>query len=275
MADTAVARPLGDCFRSERFQAFFAKLRACGRGTLMLDYDGTLAPFTPDRDTAGPYPEVPRLLDGIMKSARTRIIIVSGRPAGSVALLLSTRRIPEIWGLHGLERINAAGIRELLPFSEQDLQVLAEADVQLSAAGLGNYLEFKPGSVAVHWRAASSARKKKIKQEAKKVMDSLADQSGLVVLDFAEGLELRVSSANKGDAVRTALGERAASPAVYIGDDITDEDAFRAINQLKGFSILMLPTERKTCAQARFRTPAELFAFLEQWLEYCGGPHEQ
>ena len=271
MADTAVARPMGDCFRSETFQAFFSKLRACGRGTLMLDYDGTLAPFTPDREDARPYPEIPRLLDGIMRGPRTRVVIISGRPAGSVALLLGTRRIPEIWGLHGLERINAAGIRELLPFSESDLQLLADADAQLTAAGLGEYLEFKPGSVAVHWRGLSAAKKKKIRVEAKKIMNSLADQSGLVVLDFAEGLELRVSSANKGDAVRTALGERTASPAVYIGDDITDEDAFRAVNDLKGLSILMLPFHRETCAQGRFRTPAELFAFMEQWMECCGG----
>jgi trehalose 6-phosphate phosphatase len=271
MADTAVARPLGVRFRSERFQSFFAKLRACGRGTLMLDYDGTLAPFTPDRETARPYPEIPRLLDQIMKAGRTRVIIVSGRPAGSVALLLGTRRIPEIWGLHGLERINAAGIRELLPFSESDLQVLAEADMLLSSAGLREYLEFKAGSVAVHWRGLPAAKKKTIRLETKKIMDSLAAESGLEVLDFAEGLELRVSSTNKGDAVRKVLGERAASPAVYIGDDITDEDAFRAINELDGLSILMLPTDRDTDAQERFRTPLELFAFLGQWMECCGG----
>lgn len=271
MADTAVARPQGDCFRSERFQAFFAKLRACGRGTLMLDYDGTLAPFTPDRESARPYPQVPSLLDGIMKGGRTRVIIVSGRSAGSVALLLGTRRIPEIWGLHGLERINAVGTREMLPFSDSDLQVLAEADMLLSAAGLSEYLELKPGSVAVHWRGLPAPKKKNIKLEATKIMNSLAEESGLVVLDFAEGLELRVSSANKGDAVRKALGERTASPAVYIGDDITDEDAFRAINELKGLSILMLPIDRETSAQARFRTPTELFAFLQQWNECCGG----
>jgi len=271
MADTAVARPMGECFRSEMLRAFFANLRACGRGTLMLDYDGTLAPFTPEREAARPYPEIPKLLDTIMKSPATRVMIISGRPAGSVALLLGTRRMPEIWGLHGLERINAAGIREMLPFSESDLQLLAAADVQLTAAGLGQYLELKPGSVAVHWRALSPEKKKKVAQEAKKIMNSLTDRSGLIVLDFAEGLELRVSSANKGDAVRKALGERAASPAVYIGDDITDEDAFRAINNLKGLSILTLPVERETCAQARFHTPTELFAFLRQWNECCGG----
>ena len=237
----------------------------------MLDYDGTLAPFTPAREAARPYPQVPDLLDGIMKGGTTRVIIVSGRSAGSVALLLGTRRIPEVWGLHGLERINAAGIREILPLSESDLQALAEADMLLSAAGLREYLEFKAGSVAIHWRGLPPAKKKNVRLEATKIMNSLAVESGLVVLDFAEGLELRVSSANKGDAVRTALGERAASPAVYIGDDITDEDAFRAINELHGLSILMLPVDRETSAQARFHTPTELFAFLQRWSECCGG----
>lgn len=269
MADSAVARPLG--VRFENFKSFFAQLGACGRGTLMLDYDGTLAPFTPDRNAARPYTQVPGLLDGIMKGGRTRVIIVSGRSAASVALLLGTRRIPEIWGLHGLERINAAGVREMLPFSESHLRVLAEADMLLSAAGLAEYLEFKPGSVAIHWRGLPAMKKRNIRLEATKIMRSIAVESGLVVLDFAEGLELRVSTANKGDAVRTALGGQAASPAVYVGDDITDEDAFRAINELQGLSILMLPTDRETSAQARLYTPTELFAFLQQWNDCCGG----
>ncbi len=108
--------------------------------------------ITPNRDSARPYTQVPGFLDEIMKAGRTRVIVVSGRSARGWQP--SSRYAPhsEIRGLNGLERMNAAGLREMLLFSDSDLHVLAEADVLLSAAGLSEYLEIKAGSVAVHWR---------------------------------------------------------------------------------------------------------------------------
>jgi trehalose 6-phosphate phosphatase len=263
----AVARGV----RKDCVAAFLSELRQAGGGNLLLDYDGTLAPFTAAREDARPYPQIPALLDRIMRFSSCRVLIISGRPAASVALLLGTRRMPEIWGLHGLERINAAGVREILPFSEFDLRVLADADAQLTAAGLAQQLEFKPGSVAVHWRDIVAPQKKKVRLQARRILESLAAQSQLVVLDFAEGVELRVSSTNKGDAVRSALGERIASPTVYVGDDLTDEDAFLAVNELNGLSVLMRREPRETRARAWFRSPQELFVFLQQWIEACEG----
>jgi trehalose 6-phosphate phosphatase len=270
MPKTALA-PVARDVPKDCVAAFLSELRAAGAGNLLLDYDGTLAPFTADREKARPHPEIPGLLDRIMRIPSCRVLVISGRLATSVALLLGTRRMPEIWGLHGLERINAAGVREVLPFSEFDLRVLANADAQLTAAGLAQYLEFKPGSVAVHWRGLAALQKKKIRLQARRILDSLALQSQLLVLDFAEGIELRVSSANKGDAVRSALGERTAFPTVYIGDDLTDEDAFRVVSELNGLSILMRRERRQSCARAWFQTPAQLFAFLRHWIEACEG----
>jgi trehalose 6-phosphate phosphatase len=271
MPKIALARAAGEDAHAGVITAFLAELRAAGAGNLLLDYDGTLAPFTSEREQARPYPEIPNLLDQIMRTKPTRLLIISGRPAGSVALLLGTKRIPEIWGSHGVERINAAGVHERLPLSNRDIRALAAADLQLAAAGLEEFLEFKPGSVAVHWRGCSSLTKRKIEDKARRIMDSLAAESHLAVLDFAEGVELKVSSANKGNAVRTALGGRTASPTAYVGDDFTDEDAFRVVNECNGLSILMRREHRETSARAWFRAPSELVAFLQQWIEACGG----
>jgi trehalose 6-phosphate phosphatase len=254
-----------------RILGFFDHLRECGRGTLLLDYDGTLAPFTEDREKARPYVQVPYLLDDIMRTTNSRVIIVSGRPANSVANLLGTSRAPEIWGSHGLERIHSSGTVENTPLLPQDLQALLQAAAALAAAGLGDLTELKCGSVAVHWRGLLSSAQSNVQRQAARVMASVAEHSSLSMVAFEAGLELRVAAANKGIAVRRALEESDASCAAYVGDDFTDEDAFRAMNELGGLTVLMRPEYRQTAAAAWFHTPAQLFVFLAQWLTTCRG----
>ncbi|MGH9571319.1 MAG: hypothetical protein ACRD4F_16865, partial [Candidatus Angelobacter sp.] len=58
--------------------------------------------------------------------------------------------------------------------------------------------------------------------------------------------------------------------AAYLGDDLTDEDAFQAING-RGLSVLVRPAWRSTTAQAWLRPPGELIQFLNDWIHACGG----
>src|SRR5216684_3889853 len=59
--------------------SFFQRVRRASSRALLLDYDGTLAPFTPDRTRAFPYREIPELVSQIMRQG-TRVILISGRP---------------------------------------------------------------------------------------------------------------------------------------------------------------------------------------------------
>ena len=67
---------------------FYAMLSNSSERVLMLDYDGTLAPFKIRPEQAVPYPGVVDLLDAVMQQADTRVVIVSGRRASEVAALL-------------------------------------------------------------------------------------------------------------------------------------------------------------------------------------------
>ena len=80
---------------------FFARFAAASERVLFADYDGTLAPFHVRPELARPYPGVAEALDGIMAQGRTRVVMVSGRPADDLARLLPLKRRPEIWGAHG------------------------------------------------------------------------------------------------------------------------------------------------------------------------------
>ena len=68
------------------YAPFLEQLRSAATRVLLLDYDGTLAPFCVDRTLAFPYPQVPPLLVRIMQTG-TRVVLVSGRPVRELLLL--------------------------------------------------------------------------------------------------------------------------------------------------------------------------------------------
>jgi trehalose-6-phosphatase len=97
----------------------------------------------------------------------------------------------------------------------------------------------------------------------------IADATGLTVRPFDGGIEILGAKRNKADAVRAILAEMEIdTPVAYLGDDQTDEDAFRAL-QGRGVSILVRPHWRETAADIWLRTPIELSAFFHDWLDAC------
>jgi trehalose 6-phosphate phosphatase len=250
---------------------FFETLAAATSRCLLLDYDGTVAPFTADRRRSFPYPSIPRLLESIMNTCNTRLIMVSGRAAREVAPLLGLSSAPETWGTHGLERLYPDGRYEGPAVSDETFATLAEAEESLEREGLKPLVEVKPGAVAVHWRGLSSIAESEVRAAAYRALKPLACQTGLLLREFDAGVEIRLREANKGDVVRTILAEIDSSvPVAYLGDDITDEDAFHALNG-RGLAVLVRRTPRFTAAQLRLRPPQEVVQFLADWVRACGG----
>jgi trehalose-phosphatase len=91
---------------------FLRSASVAGARVLMLDYDGTLAPFCIDSQRAVPYVRIPDLLRRLTEETDTRVIIVSGRCAQSTERLLGMPGL-EIWGCHGLERLRTNGTLEM------------------------------------------------------------------------------------------------------------------------------------------------------------------
>jgi trehalose-phosphatase len=255
------------------FAEFFARLRKATARALLLDYDGTLAPFTPDRERAFPYPEIPELVSRIIR-AGTRVVLISGRPATEVLFLSGIRPQPEIWGSHGRERLQANGSYQVDPPSPEHQVALRTTALSLHALGLSSQMEIKAGGIALHWRGLPSEQREPIEAKVKSLFGSVAKEHGLHVLPFDGGLELRVPGKNKGDAVSTILAEAGSGvAAAYLGDDQTDENAFRAIKG-RGIAILVRPEPRPSVADIWLRPPEELSQFLHEWLKACGAENE-
>lgn len=250
---------------------FFDQLQGARKRALLLDYDGTVAPFTVDRSRAFPYPSIPELLDCIMSTCRTRVALISGRAAHEIPRLLGFDPHPEIWGTYGLERLYPDGRYEREYLTEDTLHALAEADAWLEEEGLQGVAESKPGALAVHWRGLGANEMEEVRTRAYRALSPIAAQTGLLLSEFEGGLELRVRTRGKGDAVRTILSETGPDvPAAYLGDDVTDEEAFRTLNG-RGLTVLVRSTYRFTAAQMWLRPPSELVQFLADWIRACGG----
>ncbi len=236
---------------------------------LLLDYDGTLAPFCLNRQQALPYPGMTALLEEIIACGRTRVVIVTGRNACEVIPLLAIHPSLEIWGCHGLERLRPDGTRETPRVEEPVLRALADADRWLRDQGLHKRAEFKTGAVAIHWRGLDEATAVEIRGQVLRGWSPIAQTTPMELLEFDGGIEIRMPGVDKGDAVRTILDEIGPEvPVAYLGDDLTDERAFLALGTL-GLSVLVRPEWRETAAALWIRPPEGLREFLTRWLQTC------
>jgi len=236
---------------------------------LLLDYDGTLAPFCLNRQLALPYPGMTALLQEIIVSGRTRVVIITGRNAHEVIPLLAIHPSLEIWGCHGLERLRANGTRETPHVEESAMHALADADRWLRDQGLHNRAEFKTGAVAVHWRGLDEPTAAETRGQVLLGWLPIAQSAPMELLEFDGGIEMRMPGRDKGDAVRIILDEIGPEvPVAYLGDDLTDERAFLALGTL-GLSVLVRPEWRKTAAALWIRPPEGLRDFLARWLKAC------
>jgi len=232
----------------------------------MLDYDGTLAPFGPNVRDVVPYDGVTESLDALLDAGGSRLVVVTGRFLKDAPPALRTRTSLEVWGSHGRERLLPDGTYAVTGIDQGALRALTVADTWSTAIeAAGGRCEAKPGSLAFHWRGADAAQVATIRRL---VTEGYHRESLVGVLElhsFDGGLELRAPGRGKGDVVRTILGETPEDvPVAYLGDDVTDEDAFAALKE-RGLGVLVRPEPRNTGADVWIRPPDELVALLRRW----------
>ncbi|NOY76388.1 MAG: trehalose-phosphatase [Calditrichaeota bacterium] len=235
---------------------------------LMLDYDGTLAPFRVERDQAVPYPGVSEILDHLIAAGTSRVVIVSGRAVTDLLPLLGLSSLPEIWGSHGLEHQLPDGTYRLHSVGLAVQQFFSDVQKWAHKKGWDEACEVKPGGVAFHWRSLNEAERERMKTEILDAWSEPARQHHLELLLFDGGVEFRLPGVNKGKVVRQLLDESDGGVAVYLGDDLTDEDAFRALRG-RGVGILVRRDFRPTAADVHLVPPEELLEFLHKWENTC------
>ncbi len=255
--------------KSVDVDVFFDRLAEARNRVLFLDYDGTLAPFTEERDRAVVYPGVTDRLRALIDIPSVRLVIVSGRGVKDVRPLLRLAATPEIWGSHGWERLLPGGDRIAFPIERRAAEGLARTWEWVKKNRLDRRAERKVASVALHWRDAAAPEAESLCRRAAEDLAPIAAIAGLHFRPFDGGIEVISPGRNKGDAVTTVLDEFA-DPVVssYLGDDETDEDAFLALGE-GGLGVLVRKEYRDTAAKLWIEPPGELLDYLDRWIEVC------
>jgi trehalose-phosphatase len=263
--------PLPVAADSTELDCFMETIAQSRNSALLLDYDGTLAPFRANRREALPYPGVVSLLQEIMRTGRTRVVMVTGRCAPELVPLLGMDPVPEIWGSHGLQRLRPDGRCETTPLGNEVLKGLSDTKKWLAEQGLEGFAEYKPGGIAIHWRELGDTKAAEIGERVLRGLSSITSSACLEAMEFDGGVEIRMRGIDKGDVVRFIIHEIGSESTIaYLGDDTTDERAFEALEG-RGVSVLVRTDWKRTSARLWLRPPGELLDFLERWLQACGG----
>jgi trehalose-phosphatase len=255
--------PAGDLARTA---SAIVEQRGSRRLVLLCDFDGTLVEFQSD-PAAVWLPESRRtLLEGFVDHPAATVGIVSGRRLIDVRERTGLPDAAYFAGLHGLE-IEGGGERFVHPQVAETRALVRGVSITLAAriaAHSGAFLEDKEMSVAVHYREAPPAAHAEILTAFEQVTRPAIETRRLRVMRGSFVLELLPNIPwNKGDAVRWIVKrvQRDGVPVfpVYIGDDVTDEDAFREVED-RGVGIAA--SDRVTGGDFRVDGPEGVAALL-------------
>lgn len=208
-----------------------ARLRVAARVSLFLDFDGTLVPFVKDPSQARLDESVRKTLARISRSSRTVMTFISGRSFSDITSRIGLEGVVYA-GNHGLE-ICGRQMHFLEPTASARRAELAHLSRQL-AANLrhieGAIVEYKGLTACVHYRWAAASDVARIKAVVEAAVAIAPAPIRLISSKMA--LEIvPLSDWDKGKAVcwiQQHLNDGKALP-IYLGDDLTDEDAFRVL----------------------------------------------
>jgi trehalose-phosphatase len=226
---------------------------------VFTDFDGTLVEIAETPDAVSVPDALPDQLERVMGDFGHAFAVITGREIADIDRFLSPLQLP-VAGAHGAQRRRADGTLEMVDDAlsaaadeiANDLQSLLQANPDL-------ILEAKEGAVALHFRQAPE-----LEQACYLAMrEAVAVHPDFTLVEGKMVIEARPVGFDKGSALRAFMQEEPfqGRVPVFIGDDVTDEDAFRVAQELGGIGIKLGPGE--TVARMRIADVASVHALLQ------------
>ena len=243
---------------------------------LLLDFDGTLAPIAPTPDEASLPGDARRVLEELSNRPACTVAIVSGRALQDVRAKVGIDGITYV-GNHGLEIVRPGENPQPLDLARHKmlLERIREDLVRSLEAFPGALIEDKGYSLAVHFRGTSDRDRPFVKAA---VHEAVRAHGGEDEIELGAGsmvLELRPPlGCDKGKIVHRMLEweeQRFGAAnllAIYLGDDVTDEDAFKAIRE-RGWTVLV-GTPRISYAEYYLDGPRDVYTLLTKFASRGG-----
>lgn len=232
-----------------------------GLYAFFFDVDGTLAAIQSRPDAVFIPEQVVDQLQQLSALSQGALALVSGRPIEQLDALAAPWRGPAA-GVHGAERRDADGKKQRISLPVEVEQELRTELQNAMALWPGTQLEIKGMAFALHYRQAMQHEQDvmRLAEQSVKRFPGLALQPGKCVV------EIKPLGIDKGAAIRDFMQQApfAGRIPVFIGDDLTDEKGFLAVNAMQGISIKV--GEGSTQARYRLNNVEAVYGWLERTL---------
>ncbi len=238
---------------------------------VFLDYDGTLTPIVS-------RPEDARLSEDMRQTVRElarhyTVAIISGRDRKDLRDRVKVEGIYYA-GSHGFDIIGPQNLKKVLPEAQALLPVLEEVEQSLQEIVRrfkGSQIERKKFSIAMHYRNVAPQEQEDVIQHVQEKSEDYQNiklRHGKKVLELLPAIDW-----DKGKALLWLLEKMPLHGndivSIYIGDDLTDEDAFRVLDE-NSFGIVVRHENRKTLADFAVESTGEVQAFLHELIKTGG-----
>lgn len=211
-------------------RAALARIAETERLLVALDFDGTLAPLVDRPEDARATVRARAAIERLATADDTRVAIVSGRALESLNQVASPPDGTLLSGSHGVELQLDAGVAtiDLRDAELAKLERLSTIVGEVADGAEGAWIERKPAGLALHTRRLNSKAGTALQQAARERV--VGELIGITVRTGKAVIEFAVRSSDKGESLTRLRQHVGATAAIYIGDDVTDEDAFAALD---------------------------------------------
>ena len=246
---------------SDPLRAALARIAESERLLVALDFDGTLAPLVDRPEDARATVRARSAIERLAASGDTRVAIVSGRALDSLGQVASPPDGTLLSGSHGVELQLDAGVAtiDLRDAELAKLDRLSAIVGEVAAGAEGAWIERKPAGLALHTRRLNSSAGTALQHAARERVD--AELIGITVRTGKAVLEFAVRSSDKGESLTRLRQHVGATATIYVGDDVTDEDAFATLD---ADDVGVKVGQGKSVATYRVRSPEDVAELLER-----------
>ncbi|MGZ8544564.1 MAG: bifunctional alpha,alpha-trehalose-phosphate synthase (UDP-forming)/trehalose-phosphatase, partial [Flavisolibacter sp.] len=240
-----------------------AEFEKSKRRCILLDYDGTLAPYQKLPSLAAPSDELIQLLTDLTNDPANELVIISGRDADTLEKWLGSLPMNMIAEHGACVKYKGEEWKELVAINtewKEQVRPMMQLFVDRCA---GSFIEEKKSTLAWHYRNTNSELGFMRSRELRNNLLQLTTNTSLQVVDGNRVLEVRMFGVDKGAASTSMLSNLQPDFILCIGDDATDEDMFRALKD-RGHTIKI--GRANTAAQFTILSQKEVFPFLSRFI---------
>jgi len=245
-------------------QKIMADFMKANKRCILLDYDGTLAPYQKLPSMAAPSEELVELLQQLTSDPSNEIVIISGRDVNTLEKWLGKLPLNMIAEHGACIKFRKGEWKEQISINtewKEQIRPLMQLFVDRCA---GSFVEEKKSTLAWHYRNTNQELGFMRSRELRNALLQLTANTALQVVDGNKVLEVRMVGVDKGVAALSMLASIDADFILCIGDDATDEDMFKVMRD-KAYTIKI--GRANTSAQYTILSQKEVYPFLRKFIE--------